>query len=228
MILPFPSRFLKKLEIYQQIKSGQGIAKYKELWPYESAFLQYSYESGHQHLNSFINSYNFKKWIQKIISESKIPNDLSYNRIIGNLFWRGFIEIEEKKNKSTASKLISRNDLAIPNDELANKYRFRITQLGHDVGEAISEINNKSWLIAYFNKYKYSITLDLFWLFIFLAGASLLHVTDDIVIIFNKCCFFSGSLVKIIVILLFVFILWPLFFRILRWVKQKIEKTQQN
>lgn len=217
MILPFPSRFLKKLEIYQQIRSGQGIAKYKHLWCYESAFLQYSYEAGHQHLNSFVDSHNFKKWVQKIIPDKETAY-IHYNQIIGNLFWRGFIEIQENENESkqNESKLITRQDFAISNDDLAKNYKFRITQLGHDVGEVISEINSKKCLLRYLNKYKYSIALDLFWLFVLLVVLSLFHITDDIVVIFNKYFPFYSSPSKVIVIVLFIFVFWPLSLRIFR------------
>jgi len=225
MILPFPSRFFKKLEIYQQIRSGQGIAKYKYLWRYESAFLQYSYEEDHQHLNSFINSHNFKKWVQKIIPDKEI---VGLNRVIGNLFWRGFIEIQKNESKSVVSELITRNDFAIPNDFLANNYRFRVTQLGHNVGEVISEVESKNWLIAYFNRYKYSIIFDLFWLFVLLAAFSLFHIIDDVIVIFNAYSFLSSPLIKIIIMLLFVFILWPLLLAILRWIKRKIENCKKH
>jgi len=66
MSLNFPSRFLKKLNIYQQIRKGEGISNHKHLWKYEAAFLQCSYGKDHQHLSSCVNREDFKKWIEKI------------------------------------------------------------------------------------------------------------------------------------------------------------------
>ncbi len=90
MNLGFPTRFLKKLDIYQQIRSGQGISKHKKLWKYEVAFLQTSYSEKHQYLNSCVESRGFREWITR--SEPQYDGE-KYEEIIGNLFWRGYLDV---------------------------------------------------------------------------------------------------------------------------------------
>lgn len=91
MNLNFPSRFLKKLEIYQQIRGDQGISKHKRLWKYEAAFLQTAYGKGHQHLSNFVSRSNFRRWIKETTSFSPKKDENELNHIIANLFWRGYI-----------------------------------------------------------------------------------------------------------------------------------------
>src|SRR3989344_7237925 len=105
MTLDFPSRFLKKLEIYQQIRSGQGISKYKHLWRYEGAFLQSSYGKGHQHLSNFVSRSNFKKWIEETTPFNPKKDEDELNHIIANLFWRGYIDVVERVNDKKVKKV---------------------------------------------------------------------------------------------------------------------------
>ncbi|MFZ2975619.1 MAG: hypothetical protein WA055_03270 [Candidatus Moraniibacteriota bacterium] len=141
MNLDFPTRFLKKLDIYQQIRNGQGISKHKKLWKYEAAFLQIAYGNSHQFLNECPNDDMVKDWIKRI--ENDYDGD-ALPQVIGNLIWRGYLI---KKDSST----------------------YNITKEGLFVGEVVADINNKSCIIKFWNKYRYSLILDLLWLVIAIA-----------------------------------------------------------
>lgn len=234
MSLGFPTRFLKKLDIYQQIRSGQGISKHKKLWKYEAAFLQTSYSEKHQYLNSCVESRGFREWITR--SEPRYDGE-KYEEIIGNLFWRGYLDVIDKNNGENllkrelgyfcnkdlahwvGCKMIEKdtknleggnekefnkilNNIARFDNDFVVKFKktniaeyedckketskklkeiregrenneFRATQEGLLVGEVWSEINNKIFLLKYWNKYRYSLTLDIFWLLIFLGIVSI-------------------------------------------------------
>ncbi|MGW8184985.1 MAG: hypothetical protein ACWGHO_02645 [Candidatus Moraniibacteriota bacterium] len=142
MNLGFPSRFLKKLDIYQQIRNGQGLSKYKNLWKYEAAFLEVAYGSGHQFLNACPTKEMIIEWIKSIYPEYDGNVD---DEIIGNLTWRGYIK------------------------KVNDGKEFNVTSEGLLVGEVLSEIENKKYLLVCWNKYRYNLVIDIFWLLIFLG-----------------------------------------------------------
>ncbi|MEI8343990.1 MAG: hypothetical protein WCF93_03515 [Candidatus Moraniibacteriota bacterium] len=185
MNLGFPTRFLKKLDIYQQIRSGQGLSKHKDLWKYEAAFLMVAYGKGHQFLNACPNKKMIIDWIKDVYPKYSETVD---DQIIGNLMWRGYLV---------------RN----------NENSYNITEKGLLVGEVLSEIENKKWLLKMWNKYRYNFVIDMFWLLIFLSlmniffGESLSKFSEDVRRINIKfCCFDFGHN---ILIAFLVFILWP-------------------
>src|SRR3990167_6117216 len=158
MSLDFPSRFLKKLDIYQQIRNGQGISKYKHRWKYESAFLITAYGKSHQNLNSFVGNKRITGWIKE---NYKGYNGSKYEEIIGDLFWKGYLEAKNKKEK--ISTLFTRDSLAADNKPLTQNYEFRPTPDGLLVGEVLTEIYNKNAILKYCNLYKYNFILDIIW-----------------------------------------------------------------
>ncbi|KKQ88348.1 MAG: hypothetical protein UT11_C0033G0002 [Berkelbacteria bacterium GW2011_GWA2_38_9] len=199
MNLSFPSRFLNKLEIYQQIRNRQGISKYKRLWKYEKRYLQYAYEEGHQHLNSFINKEELIKWIK---NRDCTYNGEKHEEIIGNLFYRRLIELQSNNN----AKLIQKDDEAITNKDMSKDYEFRITERGLEIGEVLSEIYNRSSVLALLNRYKYSLIVDGLWLislyaviYIFIPQESIEDFQDKITSEINFSLFW----------LLTVLIIWP-------------------
>lgn len=178
MTLNFPSRFFKKLDIYQQIRTGQGISKYKRLWKYEAAFLQYSYEKGHQHLSNFVSRSNFKKWIEYITPFNPKQDEKELSHVIANLFWRGYIDVVERVNDKKINKdkvggkglpLFDRSSHAFKSSEFGDESSldYRTTAEGLLIGEVLSEINNKNKLLKSWNRYKYNWVLDTVWLVIF-------------------------------------------------------------
>lgn len=183
MNLNFPSRFLKKLEIYQLIRGDQGITKYKRLWKYEAAFLQTAYGKGHQHLSNFVRRTNFKRWIEETTPFDPKKDENELNHIIANLFWRGYVDIvervNEKRDKDAKEKilnglqLLNRKTLAFKSNAFGDdkKWDYRPTEEGLLVGEVLSEINNKNSLIRFWNRYKYDFILDTIWLLVFLVLA---------------------------------------------------------
>lgn len=176
MSLEFPSRFLKKLDIYQQIRSGQGVTKYKKLWKYESAFLQAAYGEPHQHLNSFSDKNQVIEWIKNSLPEYS-RND--YEEIIGNLFYKGYLEARDKQ-RPIPSELVTRDDQAIRNHELAQTFEYRVTPEGLLVGEVLSEIENKNYFLRWLNRYRYSWVLDTVWLLVFFGLYKILFSTQDV------------------------------------------------
>lgn len=179
MNLNFPSRFLKKLDIYQQIRTGQGISKHKHLWKYEAAFLQTAYGKGHQHLSNPVSRSSFKKWIEETTPFNPKKDEEELNHIIANLFWRGHIDafkrVNEKRDEqakeeaSNGLELFDRNKFAFKSSAFGdeNNLDYRPTLEGLFVGEVLSEINNKNSLLRVWNNYKYNFILDFFWLVIF-------------------------------------------------------------
>ena len=234
MNLGFPSRFLKKLSIYQQIRNGQGISKHKDLWKYEAAFLKEAYGKKHQHLNSFLAEKDQAfKWIKK-----NYPNFTKYREILGNLFWRKYIEIIEKKefrNENNDPKKIELNILDstkynVKNNDILEKYYIRPTQEGLLVGEIISEIENESYLLKYWNKYRYSFILDLFWLLIF-TGIGKLFFDDYLKTIFKNLSeknFLNSDLRYNLFVFVLIFIFWPLLTLIYRKIYICIENCSNN
>ncbi len=245
----FPSRFFKKLDIYQQIRNHEGVNKHKHLWLYEAAFLQTSYGENHGHISGFLNFNTFKEWILYSYSgKDNIPNDGEFSHIAGNLFVKGYIEsksivsikkkdvfktsenigtvhniISEKSYPSTNIKILShiKGDI-IPTDKIEeSKYEFRVTLEGLIVGEVVDEINNHNLLIRYYNRYKYSMILASIWLVIFFGFMKLLLPVDLYYIINFKVLFIK----KIFIIPIIIFILWPLFLFILKTIRLYLENN---
>lgn len=237
MDLSFPSRFLKKLGIYQQIRAGQGISKHKYLWKYEAAFLQNSYGKNHQHLSNFVSRTNLKKWIEKITPFNPKQDENQLNHIIANLFWRGYIDVVERINSKRAGKstdmpkglkLLDKKSFAFKSDEFGDEKSldYRATMEGLLVGEILSEINNKNKLLKSWNKYKYSFILDFIWLLIFWGILNLF--APEILQFLQK---FSIKICSIKIgtpwtTLIFVFAIWPLLSFVFRNVYLWFEDNQ--
>lgn len=221
MNLDFPSRFLKKLEIYQQIRSGQGISKHKHLWKYEAAFLQCSYGRGHQHLSNFFTT---KDVIANIKTLKPDCPSSERHHIITNLFWRGYINAvfvdkvnKNNKRKVMKEKLLDRYSEAFTSDILkskveAEKYFFQPTIDGLLVGEILSEINNKNTLLKFWNNYIYDFILDVLWLIAILAatrfvfGETFVNGLLDQIKVSWKVVYFNSKISLSILILILPFI----------------------
>ncbi|OGY35584.1 MAG: hypothetical protein A3E36_00245 [Candidatus Andersenbacteria bacterium RIFCSPHIGHO2_12_FULL_45_11b] len=176
MSFEFPSRFLKKLDIYQQIRSDQGITKYKRLWKYESAFLEVAYREPHQHLNSFSDKNQVIEWIQK-----SLPDYLreDYEQILGNLFYKGYLEARNKQCP-IPSALVTRDNIAVRNREFAQIFEYRVTPEGLLVGEVLSEIRNTNPIIRWWNKYRYELIIDTLWLLLFFGVYKVVFPDQDL------------------------------------------------
>jgi len=222
MNLNFPSRFLKKLDIYQQIRTGQGISKHKHLWKYEAAFLQTAYGKGHQHLSNPVSRSNFKKWIEETTLFNPKKDEEELNHIIANLFWRGYIDafkrVNEKRNEqakkeaSNGLELFDRNKYAFKSSAFGdeNSLDYRPTLEGLLVGEILSEINNKNSLLNFWNNYKYNFILDFVWLVIF--WGILNFIAPEVLTFLSDWSIWLCS-IEIGVpwtTLVFVFVIWPL------------------
>lgn len=138
-----PSRFLRKLDIYQQIRKGQGLAKHKHLWPQEAAFLKWAYEAGHQHLNSFISYEDFKMVLGRELGKPK--EDLSeVEETLGNLYFKSFISVRKSDDVNPPTAAVEQ--------KFSNGYSYRATPLGLEVGEVVSEMHDgrsfkyRAWL----------------------------------------------------------------------------------
>ena len=177
MSISFPSRFLKKLNIYQEIRRGQGIDKYKQLWKYESAFLKVAYSEAHQHLNSFSDKNQLIDWIKIIYPEYERED---YEQIIGNLFYKEYLEARDKENNSP-STLTTRYSLAVSNHVLAQKFEYRVTPEGLLVGEVLSEINSNNFFLRFWHNYRYELTIDTVWLLVFFGIYKLLFPANSII-----------------------------------------------
>lgn len=218
MNLGFPTRFLKKLDIYQQIRNGQGISKYKKLWRYESAFLKTAYNKDHQHLGSFLNVNTFKEWV---IKGDSSYNGNQYQEIISSLYWRNYIEAREKysllRNKS--GDILVKDKVVMKGLSIPDPYEFRPTIEGLLVGEVIAEIKNDNCIIKAWNNYRYSLILDLIWLVIVVALIKLFlpeNFLNDIQ------TFLQLNSIKNYFIA--IFIAWPLFNWIYRSFYSALEK----
>lgn len=221
MSLDFPTRFLKKLDIYQQIRSDQGISKHKYLWKYEAAFLQTSYGKGHQHLSDFVSRSNFKKWIEETTPFNPRRDEDKLNYIIANLFWRGYIDVVERVNDKRVKKakgnipeglkLFDRNSIALKSGKFGDESNldYRSTLDGLLIGEVLSEINNKNKLLAFLNQYKYSWILDTIWLIVF-WGIIQLFLADELKGIHNIIIQFYCLQLNYTIIIGFVLLFgWP-------------------
>ena len=220
MNINFPSRFLRELEIYQQIRSGQGIFKHKRLWKYEAAFLQYSYLEGHQHLSNCANRSSFKEWIEHFIKFD--PNDENeLNHIIANLFWRGYIDAVKRKNKKEIKE--DRED-KLEGEQILDRtiayssgyfggeaLEYRATIEGLLIGEVLSEINSKSSLLKFWSIYKYNFILDIIWLMVFWVLAIFMFGDEVIDGLLGQISFSLGNIAlgNEISILFLVLIVWP-------------------
>ncbi len=210
----FPSRFLKKLDIYQQIRWGQGISKYKDSWKYESRFLQVAYESPHQHLDGLVVVNDCKSWMS---IDGSCGN---YQLILGNLYFRGYLEAYQNGNKKFLTR--DNNDMLILDAAFDEKYRFRPSYSGLLVGEIISEVNNKNCFVKYLNRYKYSLIIDDSWLII--IGGILMTFTPDLIDKFRLITI-SSFKIDYIFITLLLFLFWPLFTYIFRSFILNLEKN---
>lgn len=239
----FPTRFLKKLDIYQQIRSGQGISKHKKLWRYEAAFLKTAYKTAHQHLNSSIEFERFNKWIEQ--------SEPSYDKgrgeeIFGNLFWRSYADITDP---NTGNSLLNKSEVAHDNKDLAHwvgyekneqdirrakekgdieevkklkdyakaqkNNKIRPTQQGLLIGEVLSEIESPNFILRWWNKYRYSLTIDMFWLLVFIGAFKVLsphsiqekfsNVMESVGI--NISCLVIGNGASIAIL---IFVVWPI------------------
>jgi len=220
MDLNFPLRFLKKLEIYQQIRKGQGLSKHKNLWKYEVAFLHTAYAEKHQHFNSFVNVRNnqFQEWIKRG-DDSFTGKD--YDHIIGNLLWKGYIEI---KYWGEEGNIIVDKFKEYISDKKLTYYEVRPTPDGLLVGEVISEIQNKSWIIRNWNKYRYNLVVDTIWLLIFVGIGKILvpDLMKNLQTINIQVCCITLNYTKIA--LLTLVIIWPLTTKIFRKIHLILEK----
>ncbi len=239
MNLNFPSRFLKKLNIYQQIRDEQGISKYKHLWKYEAAFLQTAYGKGHQHLSNFVSRKNFKKWIEETTQFKSKKDENELNHIISNLFWRGYIEVvervDEKKGEEAKEKvikgleLLDRETHAFKSSAFGDnkKWDYRPTEEGLLIGEVLHEIHNKKPVLAFWNSYRYSWPIDTLWLLAFLGimqlgQVSILH--KPIVLVDISSYVEVLKIPWLIVWFLIVFVFWPLLMSLYRWIYGKVDK----
>ena len=222
MTLNFPTRFLKKLEIYQQIRGDQGISKYKRLWKYEAAFLQTAYGKGHQHLSNFVSRSNFKKWIEETAPFNPKKDEDELNHIIANLFWRGYIDVAERVNDKKVKKevgsvpdglkLLDRNSHAFKSTEFGDERSldYRPTEEGLLIGEVLTEINNKKKVLKYWNNYKYNWVLDTVWLLVLWGLFKLIVPTDIQNNIENFNLKVAGYFINYLgLAILTVFIFWP-------------------
>jgi hypothetical protein len=228
----FPTRFLKKLDIYQQIRNGQGLSKHKKLWKYEAAFLKTAYGPCHQFLNSSISLRQFKEWIKKGDSEYE---GRKYQEILGNLFWRGYLQIVSvDRGNSATRRILSSNEAAALGNQLVTQgtgtsnHEFLLTESGLLVGEVLSEIENDKWVLKYWNTYRYSLAIDLFWLLIFFGLASVFF-SSSVKEIFDfiktvKMHIFGIDFGYKYLIAVFVFVEWLLMNFIYREVYAAIEK----
>lgn len=252
----FPTRFLKKLDIYQQIRSGQGISKHKKLWRYEAAFLKTAYETEHQHLNSSIEFDRFNKWIEQ---SEPLYDRRRGEEIFGNLFWRSYADITDSND---GNALLNKSEVAHDNKDLAhwigyekNKQdtknakenrnteevkkledsvkdkknnKIRPTQQGLLIGEVLSEIENPNCILRWWNEYRYSLILDLFWLLVFVGVANVFfadNVRDALNIIKTVHIQILGSDFGYRYIMaVVVFVEWPLINFIYREIYAAIEK----
>lgn len=229
MTLNFPSRFLKKLDIYQQIRNGQGIFKHKHLWRYEAAFLQYSYEKGHQHLSNFVSRSNLKKWIEYIAPFNPKDDEKELNHIIANLFWHGYIDVVERVNDKNNNQakysnqglpLFDRSSYAFKSSAFGdeNNLDYRATTEGLLIGEVLSETNNKDKMVKWWNLYKYSWVVDTVWLVIF-WGILQIFFSDEVKSLSNnKIRMFNLQLNYATITFITIIAGWPL----LNWIYRKI------
>jgi len=153
----FPSRFLKKLNIFQQIKIGNGFAKHKRLWQQEAAILKWSYGPAHQHLKSWI-KYDRAKRI--IASQLRIAKDdvIHPQHTIGNLLFKEFIDVTKSENgpKINPKKIQF-------NEEKIKDYYLRPTLKGLEVGEVLTEIYHNNLLIKIYYNCKYWVAYTSIW-----------------------------------------------------------------
>lgn len=216
MNLDFPSRFLKKLEIYQQIRNNQGISKHKQLWKYEKAFLQTSYGKEHQYLSDFVSRPRFKEWIEKESPFKSKSDEEKLNKIIANLFWRGYIDVVyRKKDTKEGLELFDRNTKGYKSDvfkenENEKKFDYRATMEGLLVGEVLSEIDSKKIFLKYWNRYKYNWVLDTVWFLVFFGLLKLvLPSTTQQNVEKIKVNLFNITIDYVGIIMLVIFIIWP-------------------
>lgn len=224
MNLDFPSRFLKKLEIYQQIRGDQGLSKYKRLWKYEAAFLQTAYGKGHQHLSNFVSRSNFKKWIEETTPFHPRKDEDELNQIIANLFWRGYIDVADRVNDKKVDKdkidknapkgllLLDKNVRAFKSATFGDESNldYRPTLKGLLIGEVLTEINNKNIFLKYWNKYKYNWVLDTVWFLVFFGLLKLILPAEiQQSVEKSRISFFSVTIGYVGIMFMVIVIFWP-------------------
>lgn len=174
--LSFPTRFFQKLEIYQQISKGKGLAKHKRLWRQEAAFLKWAYGSGHQHLNSFLSYKRFKDEVTAAMHGQGLSMEKP-EETIGNLFFQGLIDLRDKKSRE-----INPENAKAEDKKFSDKFDIRPSLLGLEVGEVLSEINNPNWIVRWGNEVKYSACISLIWIVLGMSIAYLSFLTWGIVL----------------------------------------------
>jgi hypothetical protein len=149
-----PNRWAQKIDIYQQIRSGKGISRFKKSWKYERAYLLWAYRSDNQHLNSWL---AFDGFITNIANATKTPHldRGSMAQTVGNLLIKGFITIKPKVLKDEFDNL---------REENLQYLKVRTTLSGLLVGEVLEESKH------FGGKYKYEFFLNLIWVILFYAG----------------------------------------------------------
>ena len=164
MNLNFPSRFFRKLEIYQQIRSGQGLAKHKRLWKQEAALLQWGYEEHHQHLKNFIDYKRAKEEIAFYLCR-RVKDLKETEQTLGNLYFKGLIDIkfETKDKNDNDVSLINPPESLVVRTRMS-RLKFRPSLYGLEVGEVISEINNKDTFTRCKSLCKYRLAINGVWL----------------------------------------------------------------
>lgn len=217
---------------------GKAFPNIKNFGNMKQLFLQTSYSEKHQHLNSCVELEGFREWIKR--SEPQYDGK-EYEEIIGNLFWRGYLDVIDRND---GENLLKKELGYFCNKDLAHwvgykdtkemgrvvekNNEFRTTQEGLLVGEVWSEINNKNLLLKYWNKYKYSLTLDIFWLLIF-SGIVSVFFKDEFTNFIKTlkktsipvCCLNLGHNF-LVVFLIFAF--WPF----LCWLYREIYLAIEN
>lgn len=151
--LSFPTRFFRKLEIFQQIQKNQGLAKHKKLWEQEVVFLKWAFGEEHQHLNNFKSSKKVKEIIKTGIG--KEPDKIE--ETIGNLYFKGFVDLKDTSDNLNPPK-------AGTETRFIGKYSLRPTMLGLEFGEVLTEVGDNS---LYLNKY--FVSIGMIWLSLFFS-----------------------------------------------------------
>lgn len=234
MNLGFPTRFLKKLEMYQQIKSGHGLARHKKLFKAEAEFLKWSYGKHHQHLRSFICWEDFKKVINCKLIE--IGENDSHEKVLGNLWYKGLVEIRDVEDPT---KLLTNDhqNLNYPLSKMENnKDYIRPTLLGLDLGEVCSEIYGKKGEVPFINSYKYELVLSWTWGLIIFGIVNLLGLWDNLIRVVAKYydelltrnLYSESNLLKLSLGLVAIFLIVPMLQYLFDWILKQVQDDKKE
>ncbi len=147
--LSFPTRFFRKLNIHQQIRTNTGAAKHKRPWRQEAVFLKWAYEGGQEYLHGCVIYDHFKK-------EARLINDVATHfhkngtnptkieQTIRSLFSKELIELRPQANMARGG-----------HQALTGKYSIWLSPTGLEIGEVLAEINNSIWLVRWWHNLKY-------------------------------------------------------------------------